>query len=135
MKTVYQLDQNGKYIGETIAHESPLEPGVYLIPGGCVETEPPETNKNQVAVWDGVWTLVNVPEPEEPKESTAEELLAQKTATRKAEIIGLLEDIDRKSIRPLRTGETQRLAELENQAIELRAELLIIKPLTTNPEL
>jgi hypothetical protein len=123
MKTVYQLDQNGKYIGETIAHESPLEPGIYLIPGGCVETAPPETNKGQVAVWDGVWTLVDVPEPEKPKESTAEELLAQKTATRKAEIMGLLEDIDRKSIRPMRAGETQRLAQLESQAAALRAEL------------
>jgi len=123
MKTVYQLDQNGTYIGETVAHESPLEPGVYLIPGGCVEAEPPETNKNQVAVWDGVWTLVNVPEPEEPKEPTAEELAAQKVAARKAEILGLLDDIDRKSIRPMRAGETVRLAELEKQAATLRAEL------------
>ena len=123
MKTVYQLDQNGKYIGETIAHESPLEPGIYLIPGGCVETAPPETNKNQVAVWDGVWTLVDVPEPEKPKELTAKELAAQKIATRKAQIGAELAEIDAKSIRPLRAGETDRLAALEKQASALRSEL------------
>ena len=123
MKTVYQLDQNGTYIGETVAHESPLEPGIYLIPGGCIETAPPETKENQVAVWHGVWTLVDVPEPEKPKEPTAEELAAQKVAARKAEILGLLNDIDRKSIRPMRAGETVRLAELEKQAATLRAEL------------
>lgn len=123
MKTVYQLDQTGKYLGETIAHESPLEPGVYLIPGGCVETAPPETKEGEVAFWDGVWTLVDVPEPEKPKEPTAEELAAQKLAARKAEIVGLLDEIDRKSIRPMRAGETQRLAQLESQAVALRAEL------------
>jgi hypothetical protein len=123
MKTVYQLDQNGTYIGETVAHESPLEPGIYLIPGGCIETAPPETKENQVAVWHGVWTLVDVPEPEKPKEPTAEELAAQKVAARKAEIFGLLDEIDRKSIRPMRAGETQRLAQLESQAAALRAEL------------
>jgi hypothetical protein len=123
MKTVYQLNQQGEYIGETIAHESPLEPGIYLIPGGCVETAPPETKKGQVAVWDGVWTLVDVPEPEKPKEPTAEELAAQKVAARKSEIFGLLDEIDRKSIRPMRAGETQRLAQLESQAAALRAEL------------
>jgi hypothetical protein len=123
MKTVYQLDQKGAYLGETLAHESPLEPGVYLIPGGCVETAPPETKEGQVAVWDGVWTLVNLPEPEKPKEPTAEELTAQKVAARKSEIFGLLDEIDRKSIRPMRAGETQRLAQLESQAAALRAEL------------
>jgi hypothetical protein len=123
MKTVYQLNQNGEYTGETIAHESPLEPGIYLIPGACVETAPPETKEGQVAVWDGVWTLVNLPEPEKPKEPTAEELTAQKVAARKAEIFGLLDEIDRKSIRPMRAGETQRLAQLESQAAALRAEL------------
>lgn len=123
MKTVYQLNQDGEYTGETIAHESPLEPGVYLIPGRCVETAPPETEKGQVAVWDGVWTLVDAPTPPALKEPTAEELAAQKVSTRKAEILSLLEDIDRKSIRPLRAGDTDRLTSLEKQAAALRAEL------------
>lgn len=123
MKTVYQLDQTGAYLGETIAHKSPLEPGVYLIPGGCVETAPPETKEGQIAVWDGVWTLVDLPEPEKPKELTAKELAAQKIATRKAQIGAELAEIDAKSIRPLRAGETDRLAALEKQASALRSEL------------
>jgi len=123
MKIVYQTDQTGAYLGETIAHESPLEPGVYLIPGGCVETAPPETKEGQVAVWDGVWTLVDLPEPEKPKEPTAKEIAAQKIATRKAQIGAELADIDSKSIRPLRAGETDRLAALEKQASALRSEL------------
>jgi len=123
MKTVYQLNQNGEYTGETIAHESPLEPGVYLIPGGCVETAPPETKEGQIAVWDGVWTLVDLPEPEKPKELTAKEIAAQKIATRKAQIGAELAEIDAKSIRPLRAGETDRLAALEKQASALRSEL------------
>ena len=123
MKTVYQTDQTGAYLGETIAHESPLEPGVYLIPGGCVETAPPETKEGQVAVWDGVWTLVDVPEPEKPKEPTAKDIAAKKIATRKAQIGAELADIDSKSIRPLHAGETDRLAALEKQASALRSEL------------
>jgi hypothetical protein len=96
---------------------------VYLIPGGCVETAPPETKEGQVAVWDGVWTLVDVPEPEKPKELTAKEIAAQKIATRKAQIGAELADIDAKSIRPLRAGETDRLIALEKQASVLRSEL------------
>ena len=41
-KTVYQLDDEGFYVGETVAFESPLEPGIYHIPRGCVEEQPPE---------------------------------------------------------------------------------------------
>lgn len=42
---------------------------------------------------------------------------------RKAEILNELNTIDLKSIRALRANETDRLQELENQAIELRQEL------------
>lgn len=41
-KSVYQLDDEGFFVGETIAFESPLEPGIYHIPRGCVEERPPE---------------------------------------------------------------------------------------------
>jgi hypothetical protein len=39
-KIVYQTDHLGLYVGETEADESPLEPGEFLIPGGCVEDPP-----------------------------------------------------------------------------------------------
>ena len=39
------------------------------------------------------------------------------------EIKAQLDELDKKSIRPLRAGETERIDELENEAIKLRAEL------------
>lgn len=58
-KTVYQTDVNGFYIGSTEADESPLEPGVFHIPGGCVEVEPPIVGANQIAKWvEDAWTIV-----------------------------------------------------------------------------
>lgn len=41
-KQVVQLDDNGYYSGQTYADRSPLEPGVWLIPAGCVDTAPPD---------------------------------------------------------------------------------------------
>ena len=59
-KLVYQTDHLGMFIGTTEADESPLEPGVYLIPGGCVETPPPAAPEHQVACWNGeIWQLVD----------------------------------------------------------------------------
>ncbi len=58
-KTVYQTDQAGRYLGPIPADESPLEPGVWLMPAGCVEEPPPSAKKGQVAIWsEGRWALV-----------------------------------------------------------------------------
>ncbi len=67
-KTVYQMDAQGIYIGEADAQEDPLEPGSYLIPGGCVELSPPTIKKGYIAVWrfdQNIWEQVFV-KPEEP---------------------------------------------------------------------
>lgn len=39
--TVYQCDAEGWLIGTSPAFESPLEPGVYMIPAGCTPEPPP----------------------------------------------------------------------------------------------
>lgn len=49
--------------------------------------------------------------------------LDQVRTTRTAEIKAALAEIDAKSIRPLRDGDTVRLADLEMQAVALRQEL------------
>lgn len=58
-KIVYQTDHLGIFTGETSADLSPVEDGVWLIPGGCVEVAPPKTGAQQAARWDGrAWTLI-----------------------------------------------------------------------------
>lgn len=52
-KKVCQLDDQGIYVGQTEADLSPEEAknGVYLMPAGCVEAEPPKEKKGFVAKW------------------------------------------------------------------------------------
>lgn len=59
-KTVYNYNPDtGEYLGPETAHESPMEPGVYLMPAHSTEAEPPEAGEHQAAVYsDGAWTLV-----------------------------------------------------------------------------
>jgi hypothetical protein len=68
MKTVSQLDAAGYFVGTTIADESPLEPGVYLIPAGAVDSLPPTIPDGRLAKWNGAWVLedIPVPSPEPP---------------------------------------------------------------------
>lgn len=58
-RTVYQTDAAGLFVGEVQARESPLEPGVFMIPAGCVEEPPPAAEAKKAAVWMAdAWTLV-----------------------------------------------------------------------------
>lgn len=63
VKTVYQADHQGFYVGQVPADESPLEPGVFLLPGGAVETQPPLSwPEDKWPRWNGSkWMLVNKP--------------------------------------------------------------------------
>jgi hypothetical protein len=59
-KVVYQTDALGIYMGEAIADRSPLEDGVWLIPGGCVEIAPPVVPAFKAARWLGnKWQLID----------------------------------------------------------------------------
>lgn len=59
-KTVYQTGHLGLYVGLATAYESPLEPGVFLIPGGCVEVQPPDAPEGKIQRWNGKrWELLN----------------------------------------------------------------------------
>lgn len=56
---VYQTDSNGVFVGLAEADPSPLEPGEWLIPGGCVTVPPPTPPVGSVAVWmGGEWSVV-----------------------------------------------------------------------------
>lgn len=58
-KVVYQCDAAGVFTGFGTAFESPIDEGVFHIPGGCVETAPPETSTGEAAVWQGdAWQVM-----------------------------------------------------------------------------
>ncbi|MCY1391972.1 hypothetical protein D9M71_68270 [compost metagenome] len=61
----YQYDRAGLFLGETEVDESPLEPGVYLIPARCTLTPPPtEVPEGRWPRWNGqAWLLANPPQP------------------------------------------------------------------------
>jgi hypothetical protein len=67
-KTVYQYAFSGLYVGTTAADESPLEPGIYLIPANCTETAPPaQWPDDQWPRWNGVaWELITKPQVQQP---------------------------------------------------------------------
>lgn len=63
MKPAYQTDRAGLYTGITEADESPLEPGVYLLPLGATFVAPPATwPANKWPRFNGhAWELVVKP--------------------------------------------------------------------------
>jgi hypothetical protein len=79
MKQVIQLDADGYFVGFATADESPLEPGVYLIPGGCIEAATPTIPDGQRAKWDGAWMFEDIPQPA-PEPEPAELTYAEKRA-------------------------------------------------------
>lgn len=98
-KVVYQTDFNGVYVGPTLADPSPLEPGVWLIPAGCVEVPPPAVDAGFIAVWrDGDWQVMRLPSEEVAAENpglSPEELLeierASMTLSFAQFLVGLVE--------------------------------------------
>lgn len=82
MKVVSQLNAQGYLVGGAIADESPLEPGVFLLPGGCVEVEPIEVPAGKVARFDGAaFVLEDAPAPADSEalpEKTPEQSIEEK---------------------------------------------------------
>ncbi len=63
MKQVIQLDSNGYFTGITIADESPLEPGVFLIPANAIDAPLPVIPDGKLAKWNGAWVYEDIPQP------------------------------------------------------------------------
>lgn len=64
MKVVSQLNSAGYFVAPAFADPSPLEPGVYLLPGGCVDVEPPTIPFGKIAKWDydkSNWEFIDNP--------------------------------------------------------------------------
>jgi hypothetical protein len=78
MNIYHYNPETGKFTGQDVADESPLEPGVFLIPGYATDIEPPTcSDTEQVVFVDGAWEIQPLSEPEplpepEPKLSDME---------------------------------------------------------------
>ena len=67
IKAYFYDARTGLYIGETVADESPLEPGVFLMPRHATEVAPPdELPEKFAAFWrTGAWSVEAVPDQDE----------------------------------------------------------------------
>jgi len=84
-KIVSQLDDAGYFVGAAVADQSPLEPGVFLIPGGCVDVAPPAVQSGTRARWVmGGWQFESdATEPDtEPAPETIEQWRSRAVVSR-----------------------------------------------------
>lgn len=59
--TVYNFDTAGFYTGSSDADESPMEPGVFLMPQNSTTEKPPKAPEGKRARWTGAaWKLATV---------------------------------------------------------------------------
>ena len=62
MKIYNYNPENGYFVGESLADESPLEAGVYLMPAHATEIPAPKATKGKVVVFvNGDWELQDLP--------------------------------------------------------------------------
>ena len=96
MKIVSQLDADGYFAGAVEADESPLEPGVFLIPGGAIDVPPPNVPQGKVALWQNGWVFVNPPEPEqeEPPLDDVPQVVTRFQARAALHLAGLLTTVE-----------------------------------------
>lgn len=69
MKLVAQLNSDGYFVGYTEADESPLEPGVYLLPARTVDVPVPALQDGYALRWDNGWVFEVLPTPASEPES------------------------------------------------------------------
>ena len=68
MKTYNYIADTGIFYSEGVADESPLEPGVFLIPAHATTVAPPQVTNPEIAVFkDGEWSVEVLPPPPEPE--------------------------------------------------------------------
>ena len=85
-KIVSQLDAQGYFVCQVTSDRSPLEDGVFLIPGGAVDADPPVVPEGKRARWNGAgFDLEDIPQPAVPQPAvppapTLDELKAAKNA-------------------------------------------------------
>jgi hypothetical protein len=78
MKIYHYHPVTGEYLSEADADESPLEPGVYLVPAHATTEQPPSALTSETVIWDGhSWNLIALPEPSISEVPTPEPLVEE----------------------------------------------------------
>jgi hypothetical protein len=57
---VAQLDVENYFACMVDCEESPLEPGVFLVPAGCIEAEEPVVPEGHKAKWNNGWVIEKI---------------------------------------------------------------------------
>lgn len=85
-KMVSQLDAEGFFVGTVVAYASPLETGVFHIPGGAVDVAPPDFMDpgKRYLLQNGDWLAHPLPAVSEYLASTPEEREEAENAQRDA---------------------------------------------------
>ena len=68
MNIYHFIADSGIFYAKGVADESPLEPGVFLIPACATTLAPPVVADPEIAVFkDGAWSVEVLPPPPEPE--------------------------------------------------------------------
>ena len=71
---IYHYNSEGRFTGSTEANESPLEPGIFLIPANATSIEPPTFDSGFMAVFGGeAWNIIDITLEVPPIEQTPPE--------------------------------------------------------------
>ena len=94
---IYHYTQDTNIFHSTgVADESPLEPGVYLVPANATTVAPPELGESEIAVFsNGAWQVETLPPPPPEPEPEPEPELPDPvvlTPAEKLEALGLTID-------------------------------------------
>ena len=91
MNIYHYIADTGIFYAEGVADESPLEPGIFLVPAYATTVAPPEITEPEIAVFrNGGWNVETLPPTEPTAVLTPAEKLAQSGLT-VAELKELLE--------------------------------------------
>ena len=90
MNIYHFIADTGIFYAKGVADESPLEPGVFLIPAHATTVAPPVVSDPEIAVFkDGAWSIEVLPPPPEPEPELEPIPLVELTPTEKLARSGL----------------------------------------------
>jgi hypothetical protein len=101
MNRIYNYHpETGEFMGATTADESPLEPGVFLVPASATIDAPPDCVATERPVFkEGAWVVEAAPQQEEPHQKTQVEIDADNLAAYKQQAQSALDKSDQTMLR------------------------------------